>query len=192
MIHFTARFRCIYSLLTLCMFGACANDMPSSQGMGEVGTKRHFDLKGYFEGEVQRLGRKGRAKKMVVAKGTVETRSQDSVDFQRELGMFSASDINRPAWSDKYVVDSLFDKQKQLVHLKITSLDKSLKTQSLEIDFRQGVVSKVQIRNNTINAIASSNQILTYEPALGYTIESNQKVSFSDSQDFKIQVLFLK
>lgn len=192
MTHFTANFRLFYSLLALCVLGACTKDMPSSHGMSEVVTKRHFDLKGYFEGEVQRLGSKGRAKKMVVANGIVETKSQDSVDFQSELAMFSASDINRPAWSDKYVTDSLFDEQKQLVHLKCTSLEKSLKTQSIEVDFRQGTISKVQIRNNTTNAIASSNQILTYEPAVGYSIESTQKVSFSDSQDFRIQVLFLK
>ncbi|MBK8566925.1 MAG: hypothetical protein IPN76_27260 [Saprospiraceae bacterium] len=124
--------------------------------------------------------------------GREETKQIDSVDFQRELGMFSVSDINRPAWSDKYVADSIFDEQKQLVHLEITSLDKSLKTQSIAVDFQQGAISKVQIHNNTTNSIASSNQVLTYEPSSGYSIESNQKVTFSDAQDFRIHVMFLK
>jgi hypothetical protein len=191
MIQSTAKLRWLTCLFALCLLVECVPDKSSNQ-TGEVGVKRHFDLKGYFDGEVQRLGRKGRAKKNVVVDGREETKLMDSVDFQRELGMFSVSDINRPAWSDKYVADSIFDEQKQLVHLEITSLDKSLKTQSIAVDFQQGAISKVQIHNNTTNSIASSNQVLTYEPSSGYSIESNQKVTFSDAQDFRIHVMFLK
>ncbi len=192
MTKFMAKSGWITHLLVLCLFGGCTNNSPTSEIGSELGSLQHFDLKGYFDDEAQRLGYKGKAKKIVVAEGTEETKLLDSVDFKRELSVFSMSDINRPAWSDKYVADSSFNEQKQLAHLKIKSLDESLKTQSIAIDFQQGIVSRVQIQNRTNSAIASSDQTLTYEPDLGYLIESSQKVTFSDTKDFRIQVLFLK
>lgn len=178
-----------FYLVALLFLGACDNSKPSVET--GVGASQHFDLKGYIDGEVQRLGMKGKARKLVVAEGKEESKIMDSVDFNRELDIFSMSDINRPAWSDYYIADSNFNDKKQLVHLEIKSLDKTLKTQRIGIDYQNGVVSKIHVQNNAASPIASSYQILTYEPAYGYSIESHQRVTFAGVRTFKTQVQFL-
>ena len=154
--------------------------------------KTFFDLKGYFDGEFQRLHSKGKAKKIVMAGGKQEVMIMDSIDFKRELGVFSGSDINRPAWSDKYVVDSSFNEQKELVQLQFNAIDNKLKTRKILVDFEKAAVTKVFIENITSSSIATSSQVLTYEPNLGYAIESHQKVAMTDDQHFKVTVQFLK
>ncbi len=154
-------------------------------------TKPYFDLKGYFEAEVQRLEPRGKYLKTVSAGGNKEERTVDNIDLKRELSLFSVADINRPAWSDKYAVDSIFDDQKKLVQIQIKTTDDKLKTRKIVIDFKGTLVSKVLIENKTSSSIATSSQVLTYEPSIGYSIENHQKVAMTNDQLFKVVVQFL-
>ena len=154
--------------------------------------KPFFDVKGYFDGEVLRLHSKSKALKLVIADGHREEKLVDSIDFKRELDVFVGSDINRPAWSDKYVVDSTFNVQNELARLDIKSIDDKLKTRRIVVEFKDAFLDKILIENTTNSSIASSNQVLTYQPLIGFAIESFQKGAMSDEQFFKIEVRFLK
>lgn len=180
----TSFFAWIYLLL----FASCKQELKTTNS----DPSPFFDLKGYFDGEVQRLHSSGKAKKIVMAGGEQEVKVIDSVDFKRELGVFSGSDINRPAWSDKYVVDSMFNEQKALVQLHFKAVDDMVKTRKIVVHFEKDIVSKVIIENNTSSSIATSSQLLTYQPNIGYTIESHQKVAMTDEQVFKVTVHYLK
>ena len=175
-------------LLTVFLF-ACTQGGTVNTGSA---SQQFFDLKGYFESEVERLNKSGnsRAKKTVVADGKTEERIIDSVDFQRELGFFAGSDINRPAWSDKYVVDTLLNELNQIIQLSYKCNDEKLKIRKIVIEFDGQEVSKVFIENNTSNSIATSSQVLVYQPAIGYSIESHQKVAMGDEELFKVEVKF--
>lgn len=175
-------------LLTAFLFGCIQGDAVDTSSVSQ----QFFDLKGYFESEVERLNKSGnsRAKKTVVADGKTEERIIDSVDFQRELGFFAGSDINRPAWSDKYVVDTLLNEHNQILQLSYKCNDEKLKIRKIVIEFEYPEVSKVFIENNTSNSIATSSQMLVYQPAIGYSIESHHKVAMGGEELFKVEVKF--
>ncbi len=179
-----------YLFFYLLLLAACNQEPIASKPVFEK--KPYFDLKGYFDGEIQRLNSKGRAKKMVLAGGKKEEQIVESINFQKELSVFSESDVNRPAWSDKYIVDTAFNEQKQIIYLHIKAIDEKLKTRKIDIEFRDALISRILIENNASSFIASSNQVLIYEPSFGYSIENHQKVAMADDQIFKVAVQFLK
>lgn len=88
------------------------------------GVPKFFDLKGYFEGEMQKLSSKNKFTKTVTVNGKSEAQIIDTLDFRKELSFFAAADISRPAWSDKYVVDTMFNKEKEVVQLHFKRLEK--------------------------------------------------------------------
>jgi hypothetical protein len=180
----------LFLICNLLLLAACHQEPVASNTL--LGQKPFFDLKGYFDGEIQRLHSKGKAKKVVLVNGKQEEQILDDINFQQELSVFSGSDINRPAWSDKYVVDTALNEQKQIVYLRIKAIDEKLKTRKIDIDFKDALVSKILIENNAYSSIANSNQVLIYEPSFGYSIESHQKVAMADDQVFKVAVQFLK
>ncbi|MFQ5446281.1 MAG: hypothetical protein ACE5FF_05050, partial [Saprospiraceae bacterium] len=114
----------------------------------------------------------------------------DDIDFEQELKPFSEADINRPAWTDKYTIDSLFDESNALTKLTYTAIDPKLKTKRVEIDFESNSVSKVFIENSTASAVAKTRQLLTYEPGTGYSIQSTQKVVLTSDDTFFVEVRF--
>ncbi len=174
--------------IALLAFAGCS-DTPVDVKLSE---QLYFDLKGYFDSEVQRLAKFQKVKKTATVDGQQEERTIDSLNFEEELKIFSNADINRAAWSDKYEIDSVFNQQQQLVQLNYTSKDEDLRTKKISIDFEANAVSKVFIENSTSSAVADTKQLLTYEPEVGYTIESHQKVSFTDDNTFLVEVRFLK
>jgi hypothetical protein len=179
----------LFAWISLLFFVSC---QQAPKGDASIGiAKPYFDLKAYFNSEVTRLHGKGKAKKMVSVANEQEEKLIDSIDFLRELTVFADADINRPAWSDSYLVDSSFNEQKELVRLSYKAIDNKLKTQGIEVDFERNSVSRILIENKVVNSITASSQTLLYQPTVGYTIESRQKVAFSDEQVFKVEVRFL-
>jgi hypothetical protein len=169
------------------IFVACQVDPQAP----ESNHKRFFDLEEYFAKEAVRLGEIGKARKTVFVGGKKEVLVLDSIGFGRDLQVFSKSDINRPAWSDKYAIDSIFS-QNTLAELRYHSKDDNLKTQSIVIDFDDFMVSKIVVENNASSFFASSSQLLTYEPQHGYSIKSEQKVASNQGERFGVSVEFVE
>lgn len=184
--------KAIPSAFPVIFFLAFLLSCQSGTKPGRKAEKSFFDLKAYFESETQRLANGNKAKKIVAVGDKKEEQVLDSINYRQELGIFSASDINRPAWSDKYKTDSIFNDEKELVRLDYTAANEKLKTRKISIGFERQTVASVFIENNTASAIASSRQLLTYRPTVGYTIESHQDAALTDDQFFSIEVQFLK
>lgn len=180
---------CFFLVSMFITISACS-EKPSRANV-KKGEKIFFDLQGYFDQEAKRLTGT-LAKKIASVDGQREEQTPDSIDFVRDLKIFSQNDINRPAWSDSYQIDSTFNQQKELTRLSYTASDEKMKTRKILIDFEQGTVSKIFIENGTSSAVANTKQILTYEPLKGYSIESHQKVTLADDNVFLIEVQFLK
>ena len=149
-----------------------------------------FDLKGFFQKEKARLEKINAFKKIVSINGVSEEKMLDKLDFENELSIFIASDINRPAWSDKYKIDSTFTATSQLQKITYTALDNSLKTKMLTVDFQNNQASKIAIEKSTDNTIAQSKQSLSYHIDKGYTIQSEQTLSLSTAKTIIVNVTF--
>ena len=149
-----------------------------------------FDLNAFFQKEKERLGKFTSFKKTVTINGVSEEKTLETLNFDNELSIFIASDINRPAWSDKYKVDSLFTPQKELSQITYHVLDETLKTKKIAIDFQNNAVTNIAIEKATNNAVAQSKQILSYSVDKGYSIQSEQALSLSDTKTILVQVDF--
>ncbi len=173
-------------LLTAVLIG-CGSDAGKSPNLDEVA---YFDLKGYFEQEKEQIKTRSSFSKKVTVNGEVEEKLTETIDFENDLRIFQKSDINRPAWSDKYSIDSLLNIRNELIGLTYKSLDSKLRTELVEIKYDNGRVDKILIENRTESSIAKTKQVLTYIPRKGYLIESIQNMATMDSSVFKVEVSF--
>ncbi len=178
----------LFVLMLFFVFFSCST--KSSDKSIKTGKKIYFDLQSFFDQEIERLAGV-QVKKTTSVGAESEERILDETDFERDLKIFSQNDINRPAWSDSYQIDSAFDGRGSLQQLSYTALDPDMKTQSILVDFNGEAVSKIFIENSSSTTVAQTKQILTYEPTKGYSIESHQKVAFTDDNIFLIEVSFL-
>lgn len=149
-----------------------------------------FDLKGYMQAEIQRLSEaQPRVLKRIAINGQSEEKNFDSLNYQKELDIFSRSDINKMAWLDKYKVDSTFQ-DGQLSRVTYTAQDKSLKTHLLEVQFSNGQVAGIHVRNQTESIVANVGQDMWYAPGKGYRLESGQSTALTKEKKVAVEVEF--
>jgi len=164
---------------------ACGVDQPTQEI--KVATP-FFDLEAYFSQQIKHLNEEQPkiVKKVRIGENT-EEKAISKVDFEKELQIFRRSDINRPAWADKYAIDSTFTSGK-LQAIQYTAKDTSLTTRLLYVGFQEGAVDAIRINNRTYSAIASTEQNLLYRAEAGYRIESIQETIGSDAKQVLIEV----
>ncbi|GJM31635.1 MAG: hypothetical protein DHS20C18_06360 [Saprospiraceae bacterium] len=183
------KFSLLLSLGLICLTSAC----NKSDGEAKKNTIQvFFDLQGYMESQIEELQKEQpRVEKRIVLNGEEEGKTVEQLDYKKELQVFLKADINRPAWTDKYAIDSIIV-NKQLTQLRYIAQDDDLKTRRLIITFEEGKVSSIDIDNYNTSAIANQDQKLSYDPLLGYTIHSKENVQLSDEQDLLVEVRFLR
>lgn len=165
---------------------ACTAD--TTQQSAEI--EAFFDLQQYFTAQAAQLDGQQNVQKKTSIDGKEEQRQVSNLNFEDELQLFINSAINRPAWLDKYQVDSTTNATGQLTRLTYRALEDQLRTRQVDIRFDNTTVTAVHILNETDNAIAQTKQELTYEAAKGYTIKSFQDVLMSEPHRMTIEVSF--
>ncbi len=154
--------------------------------------KPFFDVTGFFQGETKRLTEGGmKIKKTVTVNGHSETKIIEKPNFEEEFKMFVASDINRPAWSDKYHIQRT-DQDHYEYTMEYWAKDKNLKTQSMKIVQQNGLMSfTINIHNRDKSVVTESDSHLFYDKNNGFSITNSQQlVGYMDS--VKIDVVFFK
>jgi hypothetical protein len=176
-----------FNLLILLLFSACGGKTDATK---VVDATPFFDVKGFFQGEIKRLTEGSqKIEKTVTVKGNSETKIIDKADFVQELALFMASDINKPAWRDKYRIEKTAGRSLE----SFVAKDDDLKTRRVDIyRFPPNGVTEIQIVNGDKSLITESEQSLKYEIGKGYSIETFQKFIGSDSSKTRIDVVFLK
>ena len=154
--------------------------------------KPYYDVKGFFEGETKRLTEGGiKIKKTVTVNGHSETKMIDKPNFEEEFKMFVASDINRPAWSDKYHINNKTSGNHDYIR-EYWAKDKNLKTQSLKIMQENEATSfKMEIHNRDKSVVTESDSYLFYDKNNGFSITNSQQLVGS-IDSVKIEVVFSK
>lgn len=150
-----------------------------------------FDLEGYFSEEAERLASVKRIRKKTSVDGKTEENTIEEPDLAKALKVFEAAGINRTAWLDKYVVDSLMGTDGMLRRLNYQALDEEMKTRSLDIIFKGTAVDSILIVRSSSSVVANMEQHLSYVPLSGFSIQSKQKTSLSDEHVLAVEVQFL-
>ena len=164
-------------LLLLCCWCACKPEIK------ETGAKlRYFDLKGFFKVDSARLVKLNPSvKKTVSHNGETETKMLKIINWGQEFGLFTSSDINKPAWKDSYAVqenaDSVVYKAKY----------PELKTREIIIHKQDGKVTSVYILNYIHNILYTTTETLKYAPGHYYLIEKHQKVRVMGANNYLVK-----
>ena len=181
----------IFWILFLLSTGIFHTDCAEDTGMVKKQLS-FFDLKGYFNDQKTSLSAIRKVKKTTFIDGKQIEKELDSIDFDQELIVFEQSDINKVAWMDKYLVDSIYDKNGMLNQVIYKATDDNLRTQQMQISFNQNGVDTVSIYNNSSSKVVKLEQRLQYIPSYGYSIESKQKTAISAEHVVAVEVQFLK
>jgi len=175
-----------YSFVIFCLF-SCFDDPNSSKD----GQKTFFfDAKGYFEQEMARLDQEQSSIQKTIRKDSLEeTKKITDINWENELNLFKESDINKASWVSKYQADTnrTASNQQQIIY---TATDKDLKTQELQVFLTNEQVDSIAIRNRIANQVYTSQQLLTYSPRGGYSIQKTQDVVLFDKDKYQIKVAF--
>lgn len=166
----------IFSILVLLSIASCTEP-------GKVVKQySYFDLEGFFEKEASRL-QKGNQHvvKSVQKNGETEKRVVKIKDWSEELSLFSASDINKPAWRDSYKT------QQKAGEILYTSTDPNLRTDTILIRRETtGRIKQISIVNKIANSLYSSRETLDYFPDSLYQIYKEQDVRLLGSNKYVI------
>ena len=127
--------------------------------------------------------------KILSLNGETDTLYVQQPDFELELDVFINADINKPALSDKYSVDSIFRSDK-LYKITYTAKDEKLKTRKLSVRFdSQNKVVNVDIRLVNGSPITKNVQHLIYRPNNGYVIK-NEQYFMGDKDEIMVEGFF--
>lgn len=172
-------------------FSSCNEAEEAQAAMDRKDT--FFSLEKFFETEETRLqNQEVKIDKQIKINDQEEQKIIEHADFSREFSMFRKADINRPAWSDKYQADSLFENG-ILTNIHYKSLDPELKTQELSIDLDiRGIVEKITITSQTETALACNNNWMSYLPDEGYEIRTRQENRTAETLNIEIKGKFIK
>ena len=173
----------------------CLSILACQKGTRDVSIlpSSFFDLKEFFMEEEETLS--GKIKKLhkeIRINGKLEEQRLDSFDLKKELAIFIAADINRPAWLDQYQVDSLRDNRNVLTAISYKALKNNLKTKELKVSYEAGIVSEIYVKKAISAMAASSFQELTYYKGKGYKNRNEQSMIFSKANTIQLDVKFLE
>lgn len=153
-----------------------ANERAVGNGLSEA-----FDLKTFFENEIERLSKDAtyRLVQKISIDGEEEVTTSSDPNWSSILRPFIDSDINKTAWLENYVLEESLENGNKVLNYK-SSIQK-MKTQQLRIVFngQSDSVASVSVENQDNNFILSSTEDLFYNKAeVEFSIEKTQQYFF--------------
>lgn len=177
-----------FFLYLIIYLSAC--NVPTIQESNRLQTN-FFDLKGFFKEEANYLEEQGaQIHKTIQHNQTKETQTVLPKDWEKELLLFSESDINKPSWKDKYLLDST-NRGNGLTLLHYKAIDENLSIQVLDVELKGEAVHSILIVKKISNQVYESQQHLTYIPRKSYSIKKSQDVSLFDKDDYSIEAKYI-
>lgn len=170
-------------LLLLTSVAACDSVSESTPTNEKL---RYFSLDEYFSDEITRLKKEQPdIQKTVNINGNSESKLTNTINWEHELELFAAADINKAAWTNSYTVDST---DRKVIY---SSKEQELKTKHIIIQHQKnGEILSIEIHNEEYNWIYRSMETLTYYPDSLYSIEKTQEVRIVGSNHYQVQGLW--
>jgi len=142
----------------------------------------YFDLKGYFKSSAARLTKHNKpVLKTAIHNGISQSKKVNIVNWDVELSLFSASDINKPAWKNSYQVQNTGNA------IFYKTQDPDLETKEITINKDGDKVKWIIIINHAENLLYETKEKLTYVPDSMYRIEKWQHVRLLGTNTYDIK-----
>lgn len=179
--QFSKQLFCI--LFGFILFSSCSENQEEKKA--EPG--KFFDVVEYFSNEADVLNAaKLTITKTIIKEGKAETRTfSDSIDWRKELKIFSENGINKPAWKNSFSADT---SESQIIY---KSLDEKIPVKEITLYFAADrKPEKITINKATKNFLYSSSLQLTYLPGKLYRVESEMNVRWVFETRFSVEGVF--
>ncbi len=154
------------------------------QTKSDIKIDKYYDLAGVVEAQKSVLNNK-KVKKTWQINSEKETKTVDSLDFDKELSMFLESDINKKAYLLSY--DSVVSQSDTKYFLKGSE---DLPTKSITVK-RENNNTEIVIEKNIQNYLYTTNHLLSLkmknDTLVNYKIETTQKLFWGDQEVTKIE-----
>ena len=163
-----------------CSMG-CQQVDSAAAGQDAESPKVFFSMEQFIAAEVARLQAEGLTlEKQIRYNGAEEVKTVSNIDFEEELSLFRRADINKPAWVDLYKADTTLVNG-QMSKVRYQTVDPELEVKTLEVEWdAAGAVSAILIERKNSSTLATNEYDLSYWPAKGYEIETNQQNKAAD------------
>lgn len=176
-----------FAIISLGCLSNCNLDIAENAKLKE--SKPFFSTEDFFQQEQKRLIDKRGFSKIVNFNGEKEEMFLDSLDFEQEFAPFRNSDINKVVWLDKYHCDTIPQNQ-TLRKISCKCMDDKLKTQFLEINYIDGDISTIYIKNLMNKMLLETIEYLTYTSDESYEFKRMQRLRTGGLDSTYVQVIF--
>lgn len=187
----------IYSMrnfapLRLCvilfLFASCSKEPQEKKS--EPGN--FFDLVAYFQNEAVALNAtKPEVTKTIIKDGKTETKTlSDSIDWKKELKVFSENSINKPAWKDSFSADTLKEGSRNTITYKTADEKISVKEIVITTDSLWQPTA-ISIKRDAKNFLYTSQQTLHYSAKKFYRLDSEMHVRWTFDTKFSVEGAFV-
>ena len=171
----------------LFLFASCSETKKEK----ETEPGKFFDLKDYFNSEANALNAtKPEITKTIIKDGKTETKTfSDSIDWKKELKIFSENGINKPAWKDSYSADTAKNESDFTITYKTTDEKLSVK-QVVIITDSIWQPKEISIKRDAKNFLYTSQQTMRYISKKSYRLDSEMNVRWTFDTKFSVEGVF--
>ena len=174
------------NLLLLCFIAVCSACHPVETNVAP----HYFSVAEFFKNECSRL----KEEKMVLLKKVRYDAREETMQIQQpvwedELRPFLDCDINKPAYTGAYSIDSSATDGAHTIFYK--AKEARMPIRLVTINYVEGKLSSVYIEMGKSNAWFELHQEMTYTPGDGYQINGRQKMAIGKETLFTIAGRFL-
>ncbi len=169
-------------------FSSCTSTETNLSGKKQIA---FFDTDSFLKQEEIRLrATPHKINAKISVNGTVEQKLLDSLNYTDAFALFFQSSINKTAWKEKYIVDSVVEKG-NLKKIVYTARNENLKTRRLQIDFngKQSPENLIFDFKNT-SILGDVTQKLEYNVVQGIKIFNQQKILLIPNSEMIMEYKF--
>ncbi len=179
--------RILCALCGLVFISSCSKEPQEKKS--EPG--KFFDLVAYFSKEADALNTtKPEITKTIIKDGATETKTlSDSIDWKKELKIFSENSINKPAWKDSFSADTLKESSSNTITYKTADEKISVKEIVIITDSLWQPTA-ISIKRDAKNFLYTSQQTLCYIPKKSYRLDSEMHVRWTFDTKFSVEGIF--
>ena len=155
--------------------------------------KKFYNLKAYFMNQANKLSaRNQKVRKTITKDGRSEVIEVSNLNWVEELEAFKESDINKPAWRDAYVTDTVFLQKSTVISHDALNEDNPIQRLVVTLDPETGSCLRVSIDKHTDNFLYHSRQKLFYSAGEGYRIKGTLKVEYLFESEYEVDAEFIE
>ncbi len=155
--------------------------------------KRYFDLAQFAKAEAQRLEKQHLLVTIKVSEGNKsESQTRTNINWEEQLKFLADADINRPAWVDKYTVDTMVLDKNQILTYLATEANLTVRKIVLTFSPETKECVGITLEKSTENFLYSSWQKVYYTPGSQLNIYGHLSVPWLVDKDYATDLVVVQ